>query len=75
MARFDGHGRLDRSYGENGFAIPLRGASTYAQSLAVVNGEAYLAGYQNRDVLMAFVTDAELLGEIQRLRDAAGCAP
>lgn len=64
VARFDGHGRLDRSYGENGFAIPLRDASTYAQSLAVVNGEAYVAGYQNRDVLMAFVVRIKANGQI-----------
>jgi uncharacterized delta-60 repeat protein len=55
VARFDARGRLDTAYGEAGFAIPMRDASTYAQSMVAFDGEAYLAGVQSRDVKYAFV--------------------
>lgn len=74
VARFDVHGRLDRSYGVDGFAIPLPDASTYVQSLAVVNGEAFVAGIQNRDVPLAFVVRLKANGQLDLGFGDAGVA-
>lgn len=64
VARFDARGLLDTAYGDGGFAIPLRDASTYAQALAVRDGVAYLAGVQNRDVKYAFVVKVDVNGRV-----------
>ena len=72
IARFDPRGILDTSYGDAGFAIPLRDASTYAQSLAVVNGEAYLAGVQSRDVPYAFLVRVKASGQLDLAFGTAG---
>src|SRR5262249_35080089 len=72
VARFDAHGRLDTSYGDAGFAIPLREADTYAQSLALRNGEAYLAGVQSRDSKYTFVTKVGRDGRIALTFGTAG---
>lgn len=72
VARFEPHGQLDRSWGDDGFAIPLRDASTYAQSLAVVNGETYLGGIQNRDVPLAFVVRLTANGRLDFTYGDAG---
>jgi uncharacterized delta-60 repeat protein len=74
VARFDAHGRLDTSYGDAGFAIPLRDASTYAQSLFVQAGEAYLAGIQSRDVPFAFVAKIKTNGQADLAFGDAGVA-
>ena len=72
VARFDARGRIDPTYGDAGFAIPLRDASTYAQSLAVVNGEAYLAGVQSRDVPYAFLVRIKTNGQLDSAFANAG---
>lgn len=72
VVRFDAAGRLDRTYGTGGFAIPLADASTYAQALAVVDGEAYLAGVQNRDVPYAFVVKIRATGQVDNAFGSGG---
>ena len=74
VARFDARGALDVTYGDAGFAIPLRDASTYAQSLAVRDGIAYLAGIQNRDVKSVFVARIDAGGHLDLRYGAAGIA-
>lgn len=65
IARFTPQGALDLSYGNAGFAIPFPGASTYAQSMAVLNsGEAVLAGVQSRDVPFAFLFRIKSNGQL-----------
>lgn len=72
VARFDARGRLDTTYGDNGFAIPLRDASTVATALAVRNSEAWLAGVQGRDVPYAFVAKIRSNGAIDLAWGTAG---
>lgn len=74
VARFDAGGHLDTSYGDAGFAIPLRDASTFAESLAVVAGEAYLAGVQGRDSPFAFVAKLRTDGILDLRFASAGVA-
>jgi len=74
VARFDARGRLDTAYGDAGFAIPLRDASTVATALAVRNGEAWLAGVQGRDVPYAFVAKVRVNGSVDLAWGTAGVA-
>lgn len=74
VVRFDARGALDTTYGERGFAIPLRDASTYVQSLAARDGVAYLAGVQNRDVDFAFVVKIDAAGRVDLRYGNAGFA-
>jgi uncharacterized delta-60 repeat protein len=74
VARFDSRGFLDATYGERGFAIARRDASTYAHTLAVRDGVAYLAGVQNRDVPFAFVAKIDARGQVDQAFAEAGFA-
>jgi hypothetical protein len=74
VVRFDPEGRLDVSYGQGGFAIPVPDASTYVQRLAVRDGEAYLSVIQNRDATFALVARLRANGTLDQAYGAAGVA-
>ena len=74
VARFDAQGRLDTTYGQGGFAIPVPDASTYVQRLAVRNGEAFLTVIQNRDAVSALVAKLRTNGTLDLGYGVAGIA-